>query len=481
MTESEPAFVSARDVLANSWRPDLVSKYLLARSFASERRDLRFLWDIYDKVNFHLNFFYESEPTKYGPADFRKHFLANFDSIKNFGFIASKGSVQISGDQRLIGGAHRTAICAALGKDVPTTIERTGVFSDLGFTHMKSRGLHPQILDFLALENLKLDSNARCFVLHGVLDADTKAEKLSHIRKHLRVTHVSEVSLTEAGYLSLKYINYVLGGPDRNLLWAGSPSSGWHGLRDHASRSYGDGRVTLAIIRASDDEIAQVKRDQRLGLEHPNHSIHSSDSWAETFAIATSLLHPESLQALNNRHLGNLSPLDTFAQRLFRSGGVEDQVMAAMILGGSASMDAHGIRNCRDVDIIFGDVPKNILDDPQVSVRSAYESEGDSVDLELDPSKYLYFRGIKISGLVATRMFKIARGEVPKDSNDVDEINKYMRGARKTPVVEKSVSSSRIFLFISTILFILSQRFNYAYNIALRAAVCVYRLFGKLR
>jgi hypothetical protein len=235
----------------------------------------------------------------------------------------------------------------------------------------------------------------------------------------------------------------------------------------------------LVIIQAPDDEIARVKKELRLGLENPNYLIHSSDSWAETFAIASSLMHPESLKALNNRPLRDLSPLDTLSQRFFRSGDAEDDGLTSIVLGGSASMLAHGIRHCRDVDIIFGNASKRILDDPKVSVRKAYESEGDSVEIELDPRKYLYFRGIKISSLTATRMFKVARGDEPKDSNDVLEINRYLRGTHRVALVELNTNYSKVFALLTSIFFILSQRLSHVYNFALRIAIWFYRLLEK--
>jgi len=413
---------NAKFIVANSWRPDLIAKYNVAKSVIQLGKTLDSVLTDYRRVNFYLNYFYEREPFKKGSQEFESSFFETLKSIEKNGFNHNSEKVLITDESIAVNAAHRLAICAALEIDIPISISETMDY--YGFKYLQKKGLDQETLNYLALTNVQLDSEARVFLLHGRLNEESKKRLINKLGENLRVVHSSEIFLNLNGYVNLKLINYGNSLKASPLTWTGSPFSDWRGIKAHTLKSYGNGIVTTVVVKGEADEILRTKEILRKYVEEGQFSIHSSDTWQETIAILSSLYHRESLQALKSRPYSWFSKLDELYFELISGSSFDQANINEILLGGSAALDVHGIRAVNDIDFLIR--PKG-LDfgslEVYLSSHDEYEYPVNSAEIMLDRFNHVYFRGIKLASLDVVSKLKKMNLDDKKNQNDLIKIN----------------------------------------------------------
>lgn len=112
----EGQWTDAADVVRRSRRFDLIFRIELADAWnRGEAEAVREAEEAYLEMVRARNGFYEREPLRMSPEAFIGDFRRTFDSIRAHGFDAAKGSIPLDMSGELVNGAHRLAICVALG------------------------------------------------------------------------------------------------------------------------------------------------------------------------------------------------------------------------------------------------------------------------------------------------------------------------------------------------------------------------------
>ena len=158
-----PRFLDAIELVRRSVRQDLALKLAYARKKLANE-DCQFERHAYLENIRAFNGFYESEPLKVSPENFVDSFDDLIDSIGTRGF-SPEFPVEVSHDGELVGGAHRTAIAAALELSVPIrVVDHRPCWN---FEYFRDRGQPDYIGDFATIEKIKVDPSTRLVLVYG--------------------------------------------------------------------------------------------------------------------------------------------------------------------------------------------------------------------------------------------------------------------------------------------------------------------------
>jgi hypothetical protein len=470
---------SAIELVANSWRPDLIAKFSAAKSYMLTGEFSEYSLDAYRRVNFHLNYFFEESPPKKGVVDFESSFASTIESISQNGYNENSDPVEISASFRVISAAHRVSASAAMGLEVPV-LEKTQE-EEFDFQYLVNRGMPIQILDQLALINLNLDRSARVFILHGILTTLQKAEFIESISNSLRVLYIANRSVSLNGYINLKRINYENASRSFPINWIGTPFSDWDGLRLHAESSIGEGELTLVFVQGSSTDIVEKKNELRNLTSHGNFGIHTSETWQETFAIGASMLHQESFEASEIRPFNSFTKLDEFSNLIQKLTAVKPNLLDQLLLGGSSALDANGIRKANDIDLLQYPLGFNAgLFDVHVGHHQQVDYPIDFKQISLDPTSHFFFRGLKICSLEILEQSKRQGPRDFKNLSDLDLITRFRDQKEFVQIPPRSNGVKSIFkrVFLDS-LYWFSIRFKFFYRIWLFFAIRLFKMRDK--
>lgn len=163
----------ALNILLSQRRFDLIFKYLYAKRPTAYHR-AAYLEHIRA-----FNGFYELNPSDGKPKNSADDFINSFDalieSLKNDGYDASKDAIPMGSNGEIQDGAHRLAACAALG--IPANIEpdKSGVLDYVyDYRSFRHKGMDESVMDYGALEYVKLNPNAHVIVFHSITEPETE-------------------------------------------------------------------------------------------------------------------------------------------------------------------------------------------------------------------------------------------------------------------------------------------------------------------
>lgn len=142
-------WVDAAAVVRQSRRFDLIFRIELADAWLhGNAKDIRTAEEAYLEMVRARNGFYEREPLRTSPEAFIDDFRRTFASIRAHGFDTVQGPIPLDETGELVNGAHRLAICAALG--IPCYVAEVDRKSTGGSEeHAFRRGnIHPAVADW---------------------------------------------------------------------------------------------------------------------------------------------------------------------------------------------------------------------------------------------------------------------------------------------------------------------------------------------
>ena len=367
-------------------RFDVVVKYLYAANLSSE-----FYKNAYKEHLKIWNGFHERNPKKNGFEEFDNAFKSIINNTVD-------EPVPVNPDGHIANGAHRLA--AALYHQRPINTRNTNskenypIEADYKVFHKK--GLQKHILQRTALEYAKLKSNAHVICLFPI--AHTRMDEVMNIiEKHSNIFYKSSEVLNATGQLGLVKEIYLSDG------WANEK-----GIRKKCKQCFrGMSQVTFVLIDAKNLEtVKEMKKEIRALFKVGNHSVHINDYHVDTIRIAKTVFNDNSIHFLNNRK----DVLFPNYKKLMSDTKSDDNT----IMTGSTVLSLYGLRDCKDIDLIYFNNPP--VDSHNQYVGTLYKLTID--EIFNNPMYHLYYNGFKYVSLDVIKNMKKIRNE-PKDVIDV--------------------------------------------------------------
>jgi hypothetical protein len=367
-------------------RFDVVVKYLYAANLSSE-----FYKNAYKEHLKIWNGFHERNPKKNGFEEFDNAFKSIINNTVD-------EPVPVNPDGHIANGAHRLA--AALYHQRPINTRNTNsnenypIEADYKVFHKK--GLQNHILQRTALEYAKLKSNTHVICLFPI--AHTRMEEVMNIiEKHSNIFYKSSEVLNATGQLGLVKEIYLSDG------WANEK-----GIRKKCKQCFrGMSKVSFVLIDAKNLEtVKEMKKEIRALFKVGNHSVHINDYHIDTIRIAKTVFNDNSIHFLNNRK----DVLFPNYKKLMSDTKSDDNT----IMTGSTVLSLYGLRDCKDIDLIYFNNPP--VDSHNQYVGTLYKLTID--EIFNNPMYHLYYNGFKYVSLDVIKNMKKIRNE-PKDIIDV--------------------------------------------------------------
>ena len=367
-------------------RFDVVVKYLYAANLSSE-----FYKNAYKEHLKIWNGFHERNPKKNGFEEFDNAFKSIINNTVD-------EPVPVNPDGHIANGAHRLA--AALYHQRPINTRNTNSNEnypiEADYKVFQKKGLQKHILQRTALEYAKLKSNTHVICLFPV--AHTRMDEVMNIiEKHSNIFYKSSEVLNATGQLGLVKEIYLSDG------WANEK-----GIRKKCKQCFrGMSQVTFVLIDAKNLEtVKEMKKEIRALFKVGNHSVHINDYHVDTIRIAKTVFNDNSIHFLNNRK----DVLLPNYKKLMSDTKSDDNT----IMTGSTVLSLYGLRDCKDIDLIYFNNPP--VDSHNQYVGTLYKLTID--EMFNNPMYHLYYNGFKYVSLDVIKNMKKLRNE-PKDVIDV--------------------------------------------------------------
>ena len=367
-------------------RFDVVVKYLYAANLSRE-----FYKNAYKEHLKIWNGFHERNPKKNGFEEFDNAFKSIINNTVD-------EPVPVNPDGHIANGAHRLA--AALYHQRPINTRNTNsnenypIEADYKVFHKK--GLQNHILQRTALEYAKLKSNTHVICLFPI--AHTRMEEVMNIiEKHSNIFYKSSEVLNATGQLGLVKEIYLSDG------WANEK-----GIRKKCKQCFrGMSKVSFVLIDEKNLEtVKEMKKEIRALFKVGKHSVHINDYHIDTIRIAKTVFNDNSIHFLNNRK----DVLFPNYKKLMSDTKSDDNT----IMTGSTVLSLYGLRDCKDIDLIYFNNPP--VDSHNQYVGTLYKLTID--EIFNNPMYHLYYNGFKYVSLDVIKNMKKIRNE-PKDVIDV--------------------------------------------------------------
>jgi hypothetical protein len=460
----------ARNIVAKTSRPDLLIKF----QYANCLLNLGFVPDVWkiaylDSIK-NFNQFIEHHPKKLGPSDF----LSSFDdlclSISQNGFSPRPGDeiLYMKENGYLVNAAHRTAICAALDIDIPVTHTEME-YQEYDFNFCTTSGASRSTLGLAMLTKVKLNTDMKCLILHGVISEAKREFVKSYIANSLKVIYSVDLNLNQDSLILLKYINYVLFANETDHPWFGDLNNDFEGLRHHAAMSAGKATTIYFIEEVSERDLVYFKSEIRSIAGYGNYSVHTCETYDELLEVAYFSCHPQTLNYHESPRFQIKFDFLEFLRNLKQVLTVNKVSLTNLILGGSAVMEIFDLRKSRDIDIfspeIEVDLHLNCFDrDITLSPMSDFALHN---LIQFDEECLFRYAGFSVLSLRSLSQLKSTRGEFPKDFLDLEIISEYL-GASDSTLFARLLKKRLLFF---------SWKVNAVlYNLRLRLIKSLYRV-----
>ncbi len=407
----------ALSILIRQRRFDLIFKYLYAKCPSGYNR-----YAYLEHIRA-FNNFYELNPSDNKPKNSAEDFINSFNvligNLKLNGYSNEKDAIPLGINGEIQDGAHRLATCAAL--NIPARLEHDVNKSDsiYDYRFFLNRGMDQAVMDYGALEYVKLNPNAYIVNLHSITDPkfDDKVEAI--LNKYGIIYYKRAIKLTYNGLVNLKKMSYGLLW-DRET-WIGTPANKYAGAQDHAKASLGKNCTRIYVFICNDiQKVIKAKKEIRDIYGIGNYSVHINDIHEEAVWLAETYFNANSLFSINNRPFYKEDELFdhniNYLKKTIEGLGIQtDDVCAA----GSTPLNQLLIRHSDDIDYFSVDDNFNLEDNiisPHDSQLKYYPYAKE--DIIYNPANYGYYRGMKIISLDVLYKMKWKRGEYKKDYQD---------------------------------------------------------------
>ena len=411
--------MEALTLLMRQHRFDLIYKYLYVINPSQFNRDAY----VESIRAFTANTFKELEPSDGVPKLSVEDYVSSFDkliaSLQDKGFDKSLGVIPMQFNGEISDGAHRLAVCAALGKEVELEEDVVNSFI-FNYEFFLDRHMESDVMDYGALEYVKLNTNSYIVNLHAATNPlhDAKVENI--LNKYGFVYYKKNVKMNYNGYVNLVKLSY--GSFWEREKWIGDAKDSFAGARNHAKMSYGNNPMRIFVFVCDDlQKVLKAKKEIRALYNLGNNSVHINDTHEEAIWLAETYFNRNSLHFIKHcsfKYLDELfeENISYLKRKLFETQTKWDDVCCV----GSTALNAYGIRKSQDMDYLSLDENFNIEDkiiSPHDDQLIYYKKTKE--DIITNPNNFFYYQGIKFGSLNLVLQLKKHRHEYPKDYKDI--------------------------------------------------------------
>lgn len=413
------SWLNPRD-LCLSGRFDIFIKYLYARALVNgmpSEFHKRAYHDHLRVLNGHVELDEYGKPCKVGRARFLQEFENVVRSIESDGFSTAH-PVPISANGSIMNGAHRVAACMALNRPIYVQQHREPFEPRWTYDFFRSSGLHPDYLDAGGLAAADWYDDCRVAVIFGA-GFHARQEILEELRSIGKVWYQTAFPVSERAQLNLIRVIYE-GEP-----WLGRREFGYLGAAGKARPCFPPDcpqEVCFAFFvpGADADAIRQAKERIRSQIGKANHSLHMTDSRDETLRIAEIVLNENGRHFLTHRRYGRFRAFERDLHTLQAGVAGHPQLLEHICVVGSSVLAAYGLRDARDLDIVFSNCRPDLASNIKFESSNAHWTQyGFDVDsLVQDPRHHFRCNGVKFVSLETVVKLKAIRRE-RKDAVDL--------------------------------------------------------------
>ena len=382
-----------------------------------------------------FNGFVEGEPSDGIPKDTPDKFCQSFSrlvqSMRKDGFCRERGIIPIGDNGEISDGAHRLSVAAALGLQVETESDGRSDLYDWNF--FSSRQMSPDVMDYGAMEYVRLNPNAYVVNLHAVADPARDEEVEAILNEVGFVYYKKSLTPTYNGYVNLKKLSY--GSFWEREPWIGTAENSFAGAQMHAKASMGDGKNPLrayVFVCDSAEKVVAAKARIREIYKIGNFSVHINDTREEAVWLAETYFNKNSWDVINHRPFcledarfdGMMRELKDFVSS--RGGSLGDVCATA-----STVLNVLGLRRCEDFDFLARE-GSGLSVQTEETLSTVVEpwlqyyplTPDEIID---DPSCHFYFQGVKFASPEIICEMKRQRQSGIKDRDDILLISQMFR------------------------------------------------------
>jgi hypothetical protein len=420
--------IECLEIVKRSNTPHLWAKYHFAKEYITQNYVKKETELAYLETIKYMNGFVEVDPFKRSPQDYLEKFIALISSVKINGLQAPRDRhIKITPDFKVIDGAHRLAIGAAL--NLTTSFYETVPIQSqsYSFSDLESNGLSQNVTAEILLKMILSNPNYRVLIIFP--SAEHSPESLALIKEYEKeILYRSQFECNYNLLLVIKYINYIIGdGIIAAPNWTGHKKATLSGIHEHSILSSGLNPLQLFLLR-SDSSCLALKRELRTVFKVGNYSCHSTDSQFETVLITGQLLNRNSRFLSSNCELKSAFEIIN-GLRIISTSNRESLLSGKRLyIVGSTIMGLQGLRKISDIDILANfplDNSSLIRNSVHLAINPVENGLKTKYQKILDECGSAYFFGLQIMTLDGLERFKQARREIPKDVNDLELIRKY--------------------------------------------------------
>ena len=411
--------MDAFKLLLSQHRFDLIYKYLYVLNPNKYNRDAY----IESIRSFTGNSFFELEPSDGVPKQTVDDYVNSFDrlieNIKAKGYDKIVGAVPLQTNGEVSDGAHRLAVCAALGIDIEV-IEDSVHNEVFNYVFFRDRKMNPDIMDYGALEYVKLNPNTFIVNLHAATSTKHDEQVVDILNKYGWIYYQKDIQMNLNGYVNLVKLSY--GSFWEREQWIGDETDGFAGALNHAKMSFGKSPMRIFVFVCDDlQKVLKAKAEIRALFDIGNNSVHINDTHEEAIWLAETYFNKNSLYFIKHKSYKYRDKrfdanIEYLRQKIQESHTPMDSVCCV----GSTPMNAYGLRKSSDLDYLSIDdhffIEDEIISPHDDQLRYYKCSKEDIVN---NPQSYFYYHGVKICTLNISAKLKFNRHEFPKDWDDL--------------------------------------------------------------
>jgi hypothetical protein len=380
----------------------------------------------------------EVEPGRFSMADYYEQFDRVLDSMAARRFSAEVSIIPTCQDT-IVDGAHRLAAAIVLGLDEVVCVELDGAPQVQDHRVLQQIGMEQAVIEDLVLELVRRKPDTRLAMLFPCAHAqhDRACERLGQA---YLVDYQHEFAPTYSGLMRLMDLCY--GGHD---WWAQV-----HAERFASRRFRRFAPLRLVFYQEKDQPVRPVKEEIRGMLGAGVDGIHTTDTHAETVAIAEIVLNANGRKWLNHARQYPTPRFEEFFEELranVQSSGAADRIC----IDSGGVLAAYGLRDVTDLDYLEVGGTGTFDRDGMINCHNGeYKNTGiDEEAIVCDPRNYFYYQGIKFAAPHVVRRLKLSRGS-GKDLDDVARLDAIGRRSpfnvplkiRKTRTMLKSAATA---------------------------------------
>lgn len=330
----------------------------------------------------------------------------------------------ISQDGVILDGAHRLAACLMSGQPVRVAITSVEVGPRFDADFFRDRGMSESGINFAVTKYVELDTSAR-MAIYWPAATGSAHERREILSRHGAIVAESSVQLQGDGPAHVTRLAYA--GEE----WLGSDADDFAGARNKSRHCFAsNGPVRMAVLTQGRDLI-ECKEEIRALFPIGKHSVHITDTHAETLVLTRALFNRNTIQFMNVaplrrprwfRHL-----FGRYQQRLTE---LPPREQLDYCLDGSAVLAVYGIRDVRDLDYLYGGPHQSrMIETSEIALHNHDADRYPQSILEIvhDPAHHFYVDGCKMVAPAILRAMKQLRDE-PKDRDDVAGLTAILAG-----------------------------------------------------